>query len=175
MKKDALKRARRLKLMLFDVDGVLTDGTLYFSSNGDEIKAFNVLDGHGLKMLAESGVAVGILTSRTSSAVERRAHELGISLVRQGAADKARTLGDMLSERELSPQAAGYMGDDVVDIAVMSRCGFAATVPGAPYIVRRTAHYVAAAQGGHGAAREVCEFIMRAQKTLAAALARYHA
>jgi len=175
MKKDALKRARRLKLMLFDVDGVLTDGTLYFSSNGDEIKAFNVLDGHGLKMLAESGVSVGILTSRSSPAVERRAHELGISLLRQGAADKARTLGDLLAERELPADAAGYMGDDLVDLGVMRRCGFAATVPAAPHAVRRVAHYVAAAQGGRGAAREVCEFIMLAQKTLNAALARYHA
>lgn len=172
-RKEALRRARRLKLMVFDVDGVLTDGTLYLSASGEETKAFNTLDGHGLKMLAASGVTVGILTARASPAVERRSRELGITLLKQGAADKAVAFGDLLTERRLAPEAAGYMGDDVVDLPVMLRCGFAATVPAAPRIVRDHAHYVAAAEGGRGAAREVCEFVMRAQNTLQRTLARY--
>ncbi len=157
--------------MLFDVDGVLTDGTLYLSDNGEEMKAFNTLDGHGIKMLRESGVAVGLLTARRSRVVDLRARDLGIELVRQGATDKARAFQDLLIDQGIDAGAAGYMGDDLVDLPVLLRCGFAATVPGAPEDVRSRAHYVAGAAAGRGAAREVCEFIMRAQATLERAIA----
>lgn len=170
---DASERARGLKLMLFDIDGVLTDGTLYLSDNGEEMKAFNTLDGHGIKMLRESGVAVGLLTARRSRVVDLRAKDLGIELVHQGATDKARAFQDLLIDQGIDAGATGYMGDDLVDLPVLVRCGFAATVPGAPEAVRSRAHYVAGAAAGRGAAREVCEFIMRAQATLERAIAGY--
>ncbi len=170
---NAAARARLLKLMVFDVDGVLTDGTLYLSDSGGEMKAFHTLDGHGIKMLRESGVAVGLLTARRSRVVELRARELGIELVQQGAGDKGRAFQDMIAGRGLAAAAAGYMGDDLVDLPVLVRCGFAATVASAPEAVRSRAHYVARAGAGRGAAREVCEFIMRSQDTLERAIAGY--
>ncbi len=172
MREDVLERMRRLRLMIFDVDGVLTDGTLYFSETGAELKAFNARDGHGLKMLRESGVDVAILSARRSRAVEVRAAELGITLVEQGAADKGAAFERLVSRAGTSAAAAGYMGDDVVDLPVLARCGFAAAVPEAPDIVRERVHHVTRASGGRGAAREVCELIMRAQDTLERAIAR---
>jgi 3-deoxy-D-manno-octulosonate 8-phosphate phosphatase (KDO 8-P phosphatase) len=172
MSDDLLDRMRRLKLMIFDVDGVLTDGTLYFSDNGAELKAFNARDGHGLKMLKESGVEVAILSARRSRAVELRAAELGITLVEQGAADKGAAFESLISRTRTLEAAAGYMGDDLVDLPVLSRCGFAASVPDAPELVRARVHHVTRAAGGRGAAREICELIMRAQDTLDRAIAR---
>jgi 3-deoxy-D-manno-octulosonate 8-phosphate phosphatase (KDO 8-P phosphatase) len=166
MSADALERARRVRLMLFDVDGVLTDGTLYFGERGEIMKAFNVRDGHGLKLLAAFGVEVGLLSTRTSDIVRARAQELGIALVRQGEGDKVRAWQGMLGERGLGPQDSGYMGDDLLDLGVMSACGFAATVPEAGAAVRERAHYVSSAAGGRGAAREVCEFILSARGRL---------
>jgi 3-deoxy-D-manno-octulosonate 8-phosphate phosphatase (KDO 8-P phosphatase) len=173
MSAEVLQRARRVQLMLFDVDGVLTDGTLYLGEGGEVIKAFNVRDGHGLKMLQESGVEVGLLSSRLSRIVQCRADELGIRLVRQGAPDKNATLRSVLAERGLAPDQAGFMGDDWLDLAVMSHCGFAATVPEAPEAVRKVAHYVSAAAGGRGAAREVCELVLAAQGRLDQAVRRH--
>jgi 3-deoxy-D-manno-octulosonate 8-phosphate phosphatase (KDO 8-P phosphatase) len=158
--------------MIFDVDGVLTDGTLYFSETGAELKAFNARDGHGLKMLKESGVEVAILSARRSRAVDLRAAELGIALVEQGAHDKGSTFERLIVRARTSATATGYMGDDLVDLPVLARCGFAASVPEAPDPVRERAHYVTRAPGGKGAAREVCELIMRAQDTLEQAIAR---
>jgi 3-deoxy-D-manno-octulosonate 8-phosphate phosphatase (KDO 8-P phosphatase) len=172
MSEDLLERMRRLKLMVFDVDGVLTDGTLYFSETGAELKAFNARDGHGLKMLKESGVEVAILSARRSRAVDLRAAELGITLVEQGASDKGIAFENLVVKARTSAAAAGYMGDDLVDLPVLSRCGFAASVPEAPELVRGRVHHVTRAPGGKGAAREVCELIMRAQDTLDRAIAR---
>ena len=166
---DALARAKRLRLMIFDVDGVLTDGTLYMTEGGGEIKVFNVRDGHGLKMLQETGVQAAILSGRRSPVVEARAAELGIKIVEQGHSDKGAAFDRLLSRLGMSAAAAGYMGDDFPDVPVLARCGFAASVSDAPQAVRRSAHYVARAAAGRGAAREVCEFIMQAQKTLAGA------
>jgi 3-deoxy-D-manno-octulosonate 8-phosphate phosphatase (KDO 8-P phosphatase) len=170
---DALQRAGRVRLMLFDVDGVLTDGRLWYGPSGEELKAFSVLDGHGLKLLRESGIAVGILSGRTSAAVATRAAELGIAQVRQGVDDKRAAFEDLLARSALGAEAAGYMGDDVVDLPVLRRCGFACAPREAQELVRTHAHYVAAAPAGAGAAREVCEFVLRAQGKLEAALARY--
>src|SRR5690242_3358272 len=172
MGEDILERVRRLKLMIFDVDGVLTDGTLYLSETGMEFKAFSARDGQGLKMLKESGVEVAILSARRSRAVELRAAELGITLVEQGAADKGAAFESLISRTRTLEAAAGYMGDDLVDLPVLSRCGFAASVPDAPELVRARVHHVTRAAGGRGAAREVCELIMRAQDTLDRAIAR---
>lgn len=170
---DTLERARGIRLMIFDVDGVLTDGRLYLSDSGEEMKAFNTRDGQGIKLLRETGIAVGVITARTSSVVERRTRELGIELVRQGASDKASAFAELLSVQHLKASEAGYMGDDLADLPVLIRCGFAASVCSAPEAVRTHAHYVARAAGGEGAAREVCEFILSARNSLERAIARY--
>ena len=167
-----LERARQVRLMIFDVDGVLTDGTLFLSETGAETKAFNVRDGHGLKILKESGVEVALLSARRSRAVELRAAELGIALIEQGATDKGAAFARLLDGRGLASAAAGYMGDDLADLPVLVRCGFAVSVPEAPGAVRRRVHYVTGAGGGRGAAREVCELIMQAQNTLEPTIAR---
>jgi 3-deoxy-D-manno-octulosonate 8-phosphate phosphatase (KDO 8-P phosphatase) len=159
--------------MIFDVDGVLTDGRLYLSDNGEEMKAFSTRDGQGIKLLREAGIAVGVITARSSRVVERRARELGIELLRQGASDKAGVLAELLSGQNLQASEAGYMGDDLADLPVLMRCGFAATVQSAPEAVRTRVHYVARSAGGEGAAREVCEFILTAQNALEQAIARY--
>lgn len=168
-----MERARGISLMLFDVDGVLTDGSLYLGEGGELMKVFNALDGHGMKMLAESGVEVGLLSSRQSKIVALRAAELGITLVCQGAKDKASEFADMLAQRGLRPEQAGFMGDDVLDLPVLLHCGFSASVPGAPESVRSRVHLLPASQGGRGAVREVCEFILRAQNKFDQAMARY--
>ena len=122
-------KASRVRLAIFDVDGVLTDGSLYLTDGGEEIKAFNSLDGHGLKMLRESGVELAIITGRTSRSVELRAKNLGIDLLFQGVADKAQAFAALIAARSLDAAATAYMGDDVVDLPVMLRCGLALTVP----------------------------------------------
>lgn len=165
---DVYDRAKRVRIAIFDVDGVLTDGTLYYSDTGVEVKAFNVRDGHGLKALQASGVRIAIITSRSSRAVELRARDLGIDLLYQGAADKLATFRELLQRVALEPAAASYIGDDIVDLAVLQHCGLAATVPEAPALVRRHVHYVTRAGGGRGAARELCELIMHSQGTLGA-------
>jgi 3-deoxy-D-manno-octulosonate 8-phosphate phosphatase (KDO 8-P phosphatase) len=162
----ALAKARNLKLMGFDVDGVLTDGTLYFSAQGDEMKAFSSLDGHGLKMLANAGVTIAIITGRRSRAVELRAENLGIELLLQGIEDKRGAMTELLAGRGLGLDEAGYMGDDIVDLPVLRACGFSATVPDGHALVRRHVDYVAHAAAGRGAVREVCEFILQAQGRL---------
>ncbi len=167
------ERARKVKLVAFDVDGVMTDGALYLSDSGEEIKVFNSLDGHGMKMLRESGVELAVITGRTSRIVELRAKNLGIELVYQGVEDKARAFAELLTARKLDAAATAYMGDDVVDLPVLTRCGLALSVPDAPLIVRQHAHYVSRAGGGRGAVREVCELIMHAQGTLDARLQMY--
>jgi len=166
-------RARRIKLAAFDVDGVLTDGTLYLTDGGEEIKAFNSLDGHGLKMLRESGVELAIITGRTSRIVELRAKNLGITRLYQGVDDKAGAFADLLATCGIKADAAAYMGDDVVDLPVLTRCGLALSVPEAPLFVRQHVHHVTRAGGGRGAVREACELIMHAQGTLDARLQSY--
>jgi len=166
-------KARRVRIAVFDVDGVMTDGTLYLDDDGRELKGFNSLDGHGLKMLAASGVMLAILTGRTSRCVEHRAANLGITLVRQGVEDKLECFAAMLADLGLEPAESAYMGDDVVDLPVLRRCGLAVTVPEGHELVRRHAHYITRAGGGRGAVREACEFIMRAQGTLDARMEKY--
>jgi len=170
---DIYERARNIRIAIFDVDGVLTDGTLYYTDAGTEIKAFNVHDGHGMKMLKDSGVALAIITSRNSRSVEARARNLGIDLLFQGATDKLSAFQELLGRCGAGADACAYTGDDVVDLPVLKRCGLALSVPDAPPLVRRYAHYVTRARGGHGAAREICELILQAQGTLAARLAEH--
>ena len=170
---NVMERAGNIRVAVFDVDGILTDGRLYYTDGGEEIKAFNVQDGHGIKMLRESGVAVAIITSRSSRVVEKRARDLGIEFLFQGVADKLHTMNDLLQRLNIDMQAASYMGDDVFDLPVLRRCGLAASVPEAPAIVRKHAHYVTRLPGGRGAVREFAELVMQAQGTLDARLAEY--
>jgi 3-deoxy-D-manno-octulosonate 8-phosphate phosphatase (KDO 8-P phosphatase) len=173
MKRHALKRARGVRLMVFDVDGVLTDGTLLYGPAGEEMKTFHAFDGHGMKMLAESGVACALLSGRRSAAVAVRATELGIPDVLQGIEDKLSALEKLLEKKNLKLKDAGYMADELVDLPVLTRCGFACAPREAPDAVRTRVHYVATAPAGRGAAREVCELVMRAQQKFEKALRKY--
>lgn len=159
----AAERASRLRLMVFDVDGVFTDGSLYFTAEGDAMKSFNSLDGHGVKMLQSVGVQTAIITGRQSGIVAARAKELGITHLYQGVADKTVALAELLEKTGIPAGDCGYMGDDWPDLAVMRRCGFAAAPANAhPDVIQRV-HWVAQSRGGHGAVREVCDAILRAQ------------
>ncbi len=166
-------RAKSIRLIAFDVDGIMTDGGLYLSDSGEEFKRFNSLDGHGLKMLKASGVQTAIITGRTSRCVELRAQNLGIGHLYQGVENKLAAMQALLGKLNLGFDAAAFMGDDVVDLPVMRRVALSATVPEAPQVVRDHAHYVTACKGGYGAVREVCEMLMSAQDTLDTQLAHY--
>lgn len=169
----AAERAKKIKLMLFDVDGVLTDGGLRYGPDGEFIKTFHVLDGHGIKLLQEYGVQIGIISARQSLIVARRATDLGIHIVKQGVHDKRVAFEQALQDTSFTAEQCGFMGDDVIDLPVMTRAGFAASVPNGHSEVQTRAHYVTQARGGHGAVREVCDFILRAQGNYEAALAPY--
>lgn len=169
----ATEHARGIRLMAFDIDGVMTDGRLYFTPAGEEIKAFHSRDGVGIKMLQSAGVRVAIVTGRTSRVVELRAKNLEISLVRQGIDDKLSAIKELAGELGLGLDQVGYMGDDVVDLAVLRACGFAASVPDGHPLVRGVAHFVSQAPAGAGAVREVCEFLLASQGALDAAMRPY--
>jgi 3-deoxy-D-manno-octulosonate 8-phosphate phosphatase (KDO 8-P phosphatase) len=167
----AAERAARIRLMIFDVDGVFTDGSLYFTAEGDAMKSFNSLDGHGVKMLQKVGVQTAIITGRKSGIVAARAKELGITHLYQGVEDKTVALAELQSATGIGADGCGYMGDDWPDLAVMRRCAFAAAPANAhPDVIQRV-HWVAEARGGHGAVREVCDAILRAQHQYDALLA----
>jgi 3-deoxy-D-manno-octulosonate 8-phosphate phosphatase (KDO 8-P phosphatase) len=172
---DAPERARRLRLMVFDVDGVLTDGRLWYGPQGETLKAFDARDGQGLKLLGECGITAAVLSGRRSAALAARAAELGLEHVLEGIEDKRPAFEGLLARLGLDADAAAYMGDDLPDLAVLARCGFASAPPGAHALARARAHYVADAPAGSGAAREVCEYVLDAQGKLAGALARYGA
>jgi len=173
MQDQAVARAARIQLMIFDVDGILTDGSLHYGPDGELIKTFNVLDGHGIKLLQQSGVAVAIISARKSTIVAKRAADLGIQHLFQGVHDKRTAFEQLLVLTEISEEACGFVGDDVIDLPILQRVGFAASVPNGHVEVRTRVHYVTEASGGRGAARELCDFIMRAQGTYKAALAPY--
>ncbi|KVE38750.1 KdsC family phosphatase [Burkholderia sp. TSV86] len=165
------ERAGRVKLMIFDVDGVLTDGSLHFTAAGDAMKSFNSLDGHGVKLLREAGIATAIITGRRSDIVAARAAEMKIAHLFQGVEHKPAAFAELLQKTGIAAEACGYMGDDWPDLAVMLRCGFAAAPANAhPEVIAR-AHWVAEARGGHGAVREVCDAVLRAQHRYDALLA----
>jgi 3-deoxy-D-manno-octulosonate 8-phosphate phosphatase (KDO 8-P phosphatase) len=160
---DVEARARAVRLAIFDVDGVMTDGTLYIGPQGETVKAFNILDGHGVKMLQSAGVATAIISGRASEAVTWRAKELSIAHVVQGAADKVAEFEKLLATLKLEAPACAFMGDDLPDLPVMARCGFAVAVANAAEGVKAAAHYVTRASGGRGAVREFCDLVLRAQ------------
>ena len=171
MHDDAITRAGRVRLMIFDVDGVLTDGSLHYAANGELIKTFNVLDGHGIKLLQGSGVTTAIISARKSDIVARRAADLGIRYLQQGVHDKRAAFEQLLSETGIDAAACGFIGDDVIDLPVLSRAGFSASVPGGHPEVKARVHYITQAAGGRGAVRELCDFLLRAQGNYDAALA----
>lgn len=170
---DAMARAARVRLALFDVDGVLTDGRLYLDNRGEEYKAFNSRDGHGMKMLQRNGVEIGIITGRRSQIVEHRTRELGIRHVVQGALDKLPAYESLIAILGLTPEQTAFMGDDVVDLPIMRRAGLAVACADAHPYVQKHSHVVTPSAGGRGAARELCELLMVAQDKWAAELAKY--
>ena len=167
------ERAAKIKLLVLDVDGVLTTGQLFISPSGDVMKPFHTLDGHGIKMLQESGVQTAIITARSDAAVDARAAQLGIGFYRKGISDKKAVYQALLAETGLSEAQCAYIGDDVIDLPVMIRCGLPVAVPNAHAEVRKRAAYTTAAAGGNGAVRELCDLIMYAQGSFQAALDRY--
>ena len=173
MREDLSRRARKIRLALFDVDGVMTDGTLFISESGESFKPFNILDGLGLKLLKSSGIATGIITGRSSGAVKTRASELAIDHFIQGAENKLRAYADLRIQLGLDDSEVSYMGDDLPDLPVLRRCGLALSPPGAVEQVRAAVHFVTHNGAGKGAVREACEFIMQAQGTWEAQIGGY--
>ena len=172
---EASTRASKVKLMIFDVDGVLTDGSLTYGADGEVTKTFYVLDGLGIQLLNKTGVATAIISARNSPIVVRRAQDLGIKYVHQGIHDKRIAFGKLLEETGCTPEQCGYIGDDVIDLPLLLQVGFAVTVPTGHAEVQHRAHYVTRSPGGRGAVREVCDMLMRAQGTYEMALAQYFA
>lgn len=164
---DAVQRARGVRLAIFDVDGVMTDGTLFIGAQGEIAKPFNIHDGHGFKMLQQAGVACAIISGRSSGAVTWRARELSIEHVVQGSADKVADFERLRARLAVDAQACSFMGDDLPDLAVMQRCGLAVAVANAVEAVKRAAHMVTTASGGRGAVREFSDFVLRARGQLA--------
>jgi 3-deoxy-D-manno-octulosonate 8-phosphate phosphatase (KDO 8-P phosphatase) len=165
---DVAGRARSIRLAIFDVDGVMTDGTLYIGEHGEAFKAFNILDGHGMKMLQGAGIATAIISGRSSEAVARRAAELGIEHVVQGSHDKVAAFEALIATLDLTADQCSFVGDDLPDLPVMRLCGLAVAVANAAEPVKSAAHYVTRAAGGRGAVREFCELVLDAQGQLAA-------
>ncbi|HEV3141732.1 MAG TPA: HAD hydrolase family protein [Vicinamibacterales bacterium] len=156
-------RAARITLLLFDVDGVLTDGKILLHGDGTESKIFDIKDGTGIVWARRAGLTVGLLSARTSAATEQRASQLGITLVRQGVASKLDAYSDIIAGMNLKSEQVAYMGDDVLDLPVLLRAGLSAAPADAVEDVRSRVHWVSRANGGDGAARELVEIILRAQ------------
>ena len=156
-------RAARVKLILFDVDGVLTDGTLLLHADGSESKRYDIKDGTGIVLAQRAGIRVGFLSARLSAATQQRAAQLGVTLVHQGIASKLDTYDQIADELLLEDEDIAYMGDDIVDLAVMARVGLAAAPADAVDEARARAHWISTRKGGRGAARQLVELILRAQ------------
>ncbi len=170
---DILEKAAQVRLLIFDVDGVLTDGGLFIDTEGREHKVFHSRDGHGMKMLQSTGVEIAIISGRASPAVSHRMASLGIEHVYLGQQEKIPAFEEILARLALSPHQVAYVGDDVVDLPIMRRVGLAVAVQDAHHLVKRHAHWQTAHPGGHGAARDVCELIMEAQGTLDGQMRKY--
>ncbi|HEX4857662.1 MAG TPA: HAD family hydrolase [Usitatibacteraceae bacterium] len=172
---DVLWRARRIRLAIFDVDGVLTDGRLYYGPDGEVFKAFNSLDGHGIKMLIDSGIEVAIISGRSGAALERRAADLGIRRLHTGVSDKRATFETLLAELKLDLAQCAAIGDDIVDLPILAQCGLSAAVANAPRYLKERVHFVTRERGGEGAAREFCDLILDARGELAHQIRHYGA
>ena len=168
-----MQRAERIKLVLFDVDGVLTDGKLLLQADGSESKQFDIKDGTGIVLAQRAGLKVGFLSARLSPPTQHRAAQLGVTLVHQGVSSKIETYEHIVDELLLEDEAVAYMGDDIVDLPVLSRVGLAAAPADAAPDVRARVHWVSRAPGGCGAARELIELILRAQRAWESVLLEY--
>ncbi len=163
MEKKLIEKLRKIKMLVLDVDGVMTDGKIIMDSEGRELKNFNVRDGHGLVMIQRHGIKVAILTGRTSAVVDHRARDLKITEVYQGALNKKEVFAQLLQKNGLTADQIAYMGDDIVDIPVLKMVGFSSAVADALEIVKKTSDYVTISNGGAGAVREICEMLLVAQ------------
>ena len=170
---DVAARAARVRLLLFDVDGVLTDGTVLLHGDGAESKRFDIKDGTGIVWARKAGLTVGLLSARSSAATEQRASQLGITLVRQGVAGKLDAYGEIVTSLNLADDQVAYMGDDVLDLPVLLRVGLSAAPADAVDDVRARVHWVSGARGGAGAARELVEVVLRAQGAWTAIIDEY--
>ena len=173
MAADVALRARRIRLLTLDVDGVLTDGRIYVDDDGREFKAYSALDGQGIKMLQRAGIEVAWISGSNAPSVKHRALHLGVTHVLLGAAHKAAPWEALRASLGIAAEACAHVGDDVPDVPLLAACGLAVSVPHAPDSVRRHAHYVTRREGGAGAVREVAELILAAQDRLAAAEAAH--
>jgi 3-deoxy-D-manno-octulosonate 8-phosphate phosphatase (KDO 8-P phosphatase) len=173
MNPELAARARSIRLITLDVDGVLTDNRIFVDDHGREMKAFSALDGLGMKMAMHAGIRVAWITGSRAPAVEHRARQLGIHHVVLGAENKVAPWERLRAELGLPPEACAHIGDDLPDVALFVRCGLAITVPLAPAAVKARAHYVTERPGGHGAVREACEFVLVAQDALSSQLAAF--
>jgi 3-deoxy-D-manno-octulosonate 8-phosphate phosphatase (KDO 8-P phosphatase) len=168
-----VEKAKKLKLLILDVDGVLTDGKLFFDNDGNEYKAFHARDGHGIKLLRQTGVEVAIISGRKSSSVALRMKNLGIEHVYQGHENKISAFNEIIEKIGITPEQAAHVGDDVLDLPVMIRVGLAIAVHDANFAVKQQADWCTELAGGCGAVREVCDFIMQAQGTMNDVLSSY--
>lgn len=172
-KNDIVRRAGEVRLLVLDVDGVLTGGELFLTDSGEEMKAFNTLDGQGIKLLQNSGIQVGIISGRKSALLARRAENLGIRLLIQGREDKLAALQEMCAETGVTPPQIAYAGDDLPDIKPMKAVQLAIAVANAHSLVKEAAHVQTSLQGGLGAVREICDFILQAQDRYDSAIAHF--
>ena len=166
---DVAQRARRIRLLTLDVDGVLTDGRIYVHDDGSEFKAYSALDGQGIKMLQHAGIEVAWISGSNAASVKHRAQHLGVAHVMLGASRKIGPWEGLRASLGIPAEACAHVGDDVPDVPLLAACGLAVSVPHAPESVRRHAHYITRREGGAGAVREVAELILEAQDRLAAA------
>lgn len=168
------QKLKSIKLLILDVDGVLTDGRVIYTDSGEEIKRFDVRDGHGLKLLMRSGIEVILLTGRESKVVLHRARDLGIEHVYQKALNKNEVYKEILAKWNLEDKEVGFVGDDLIDLPVLRKVGFAAAVPDAVPEVKETVDYITTKKGGEGAVREICELLLKAQNKWEAVTERYY-
>lgn len=168
-----LSHAGKIRLLICDVDGVMTDGSLFFGDDGQEYKAFNSRDGHGMRMLQDSGIPIAIITGRTSEVVKHRAKNLGIEHIYQGQKDKTQAFEKLLNDFDITAEQVAYIGDDIVDLPVMCQVGLAVAVADAHELVKNHSHWVTEKPGGRGAVRELCELLLQAHGKYDSLMASY--
>jgi 3-deoxy-D-manno-octulosonate 8-phosphate phosphatase (KDO 8-P phosphatase) len=168
MSADLTQKASQIRLLILDVDGVLTDGGLQFDNHGNEYKIFNSLDGHGIRMLLDSGIEVAVITGRQSNIVNHRMGDLGLKHIYQGCRDKLPALRKLLADTGINAEQVAYVGDDLPDLAIMSRVGLAVAVQNAHSFVKQHSDLITTTSGGSGAVREVTDFILQSQSLLEA-------
>jgi 3-deoxy-D-manno-octulosonate 8-phosphate phosphatase (KDO 8-P phosphatase) len=168
-------RLRKIRCLLMDVDGVLTDGKLHFTSDGQEFKTFDIQDGHGIAMAQRIGLLIGFISGRPSAATAKRAADLGVTILLQSPSNKAEMVAEVLKAHNLKPEEIAFVGDELVDLPALRRAGFAVAVPNAVPEVKAIAHYTTKRSGGDGAIREVIELILKAQGKWSAAIDKYMA